>query len=144
MCTVEATVLVMLHGVWCSAQLELRILAHLSECESMLEAFRLGGDFHSRTAKNMYSHVRSAVEKGEVIVDKSDYDPAHWPPGAPMPPLIKDVFRAERQKAKMLNFSIAYGKTFMGLAKDWSVSALSLDLGFLQSLWEMVPPQEKR
>ncbi|KAK2450082.1 DNA polymerase I A, chloroplastic/mitochondrial [Trifolium repens] len=35
-------------------QLELRILAHLANCKSMLEAFEAGGDFHSRTAMNMY------------------------------------------------------------------------------------------
>lgn len=31
-------------------QLELRILANITDCKSMIEAFRLGGDFHSRTA----------------------------------------------------------------------------------------------
>ncbi len=31
-------------------QLELRILAHISNCRSMLSAFATGGDFHSRTA----------------------------------------------------------------------------------------------
>jgi DNA polymerase I len=31
-------------------QLELRILAHMTNCKSMIEAFKLGGDFHSRTA----------------------------------------------------------------------------------------------
>jgi DNA polymerase-1 len=35
---------------------------------------------------------------------------------------LQDVFGAERRKAKMLNFSIAYGKTAMGLSKDWKVS----------------------
>lgn len=34
---------------------------------------------------------------------------------------VQDVFGAERRKAKMLNFSIAYGKTAMGLSKDWKV-----------------------
>lgn len=29
-------------------QLELRLLAHMAECKSMLTAFELGGDFHSR------------------------------------------------------------------------------------------------
>ena len=35
-----------------------RLQAHMTQCESMLEAFRLGGDFHSRTALGMYPHVR--------------------------------------------------------------------------------------
>ncbi|CAL9169995.1 unnamed protein product [Musa hybrid cultivar] len=99
-------------------QLELRILAHLANCKSMLEAFRAGGDFHSRTAMNMYSHVREAVEKKRVLLEW------HRQPGEDKPPvpLLKDVFGSERRKAKMLNFSIAYGKTPVGLSHDWKVS----------------------
>ena len=37
-------------------------------------------------------------------------------------PLLKDRFGSERRKAKVLNFSIAYGKTAHGLGKDWGVS----------------------
>ncbi|RZS09483.1 hypothetical protein BHM03_00040595, partial [Ensete ventricosum] len=95
----------------------LRILAHLANCESMLEAFRAGGDFHSRTAMNMYSHVRKAVEKKRVLLEW------HPQPGEDKPPvpLLKDAFGSERRKAKMLNFSIAYGKTPVGLSRDWKV-----------------------
>ena len=32
------------------------------------------------------------------------------------------MFASERRKAKVLNFSIAYGKTAHGLSKDWRVS----------------------
>lgn len=35
---------------------------------------------------------------------------------------MKDVYGAERRKAKTLNFSIAYGKTAHGLSKDWGVT----------------------
>ena len=45
-------------------QLELRLLAHMAECQSMLEAFRLGGDFHSRTALGMYDHIKVAIDQG--------------------------------------------------------------------------------
>ena len=38
-------------------QLELRVLAHMTKCKSMIEAFRLGGDFHSRTALGMYPEI---------------------------------------------------------------------------------------
>ena len=37
-------------------------------------------------------------------------------------PLLKEKFASERRKAKVLNFSIAYGKTAYGLSKDWNVS----------------------
>lgn len=37
-------------------------------------------------------------------------------------PLLKEMFASERRKAKVLNFSIAYGKTAHGLSKDWKVS----------------------
>ncbi|KDD72549.1 family A DNA polymerase, partial [Helicosporidium sp. ATCC 50920] len=99
-------------------QLELRVLAHVADCSSMLRAFELGGDFHSRTALSMYGHVAAAVRSGECILEKGD-----WAGRAgPAPPLLKDVFGSERRKAKMLNFSIAYGKTQHGLSKDWGVS----------------------
>ncbi|KAF4377172.1 hypothetical protein G4B88_009164 [Cannabis sativa] len=99
-------------------QLELRILAHLANCESMLDAFKAGGDFHSRTALNMYPHIREAVENEQVLLE---WDPQ---PGEDKPPvpLLKDAFASERRKAKMLNFSIAYGKTPVGLSRDWKVS----------------------
>jgi hypothetical protein len=35
----------------------------------MKEAFIAGGDFHSRTAMNMYPHVRDAVEKEKVLLE---------------------------------------------------------------------------
>lgn len=46
-------------------QLELRILAHMAGCASMIRAFEAGGDFHSRTALGMYDHIKEAIEKGE-------------------------------------------------------------------------------
>ncbi|XP_042452283.1 DNA polymerase I A, chloroplastic-like isoform X2 [Zingiber officinale] len=99
-------------------QLELRILAHLADCKSMLEAFKAGGDFHSRTAMNMYAHVREAVKNKRVLLEW-DRQPGEDKPPVP---LLKDAFASERRKAKMLNFSIAYGKTPVGLSRDWKVS----------------------
>lgn len=48
-------------------QLELRILAHLADCKSMQVAFKLGGDFHSRTALGMYDHIKEAISKGSLL-----------------------------------------------------------------------------
>lgn len=42
-------------------QLELRLLAHMTKCKSMIEAFKAGGDFHSRTALGMYDYIREKV-----------------------------------------------------------------------------------
>jgi DNA polymerase I len=97
-------------------QLELRVLAHITKCESMIEAFARGGCFHSRTALGMYDYIRDAVESGRVMLEW-DYSK-----GQPTVPLVKDQFASERRKAKTLNFSIAYGKTVHGLAQDWGIT----------------------
>ncbi len=39
-------------------QLELRVLAHMTDCKGMIEAFKLGGDFHSRTALVSVHHFK--------------------------------------------------------------------------------------
>lgn len=35
----------------------------------MLDAFKAGGDFHSRTAMNMYEYIRSDIEEGKVLLE---------------------------------------------------------------------------
>lgn len=54
----------------------------------MLEAFKAGGDFHSRTAMNMYPHIREALNKKEVLLEW------HPQPGEDKPPvpLLKVAF----------------------------------------------------
>lgn len=100
-------------------QLELRILAHMANCQSMITAFKLGGDFHSRTALGMYDHIQRAVQAGDCLLE---WDGGHDGLQPPPVPLLKDMFASERRRAKILNFSIAYGKTAHGLSKDWGVS----------------------
>ena len=90
-------------------QLELRILAHMTQCKSMIEAFKLGGDFHSRTALGMYPEIQEALKKGEILLEW-DYSL-----GDPPKPLLKDKFADERKKAKVMNFSIS---TLNRLRKD--------------------------
>ena len=91
-------------------------MAHMTNCQTMIDALEAGGDFHSRTAIDMYDNVREACNRGEVLLewDKSK--------GEAPAPMLKDKFASERRKAKTLNFSIAYGKTKHGLAQDWGVS----------------------
>lgn len=64
-------------------QLELRLLAHMAKCESMIHAFKAGGDFHSRTAIGMYPHIAKAVEKKEVLLEWDSKD------GQAPAPLVK-------------------------------------------------------
>ena len=97
-------------------QLELRLLASMTNCKSMIEAFEAGGDFHSRTALGMFDYIQKKVEDGDCLLEW-DYSK-----GDPPKPMLKDEFASERRKAKTLNFSIAYGKTAHGLSNDWGVS----------------------
>lgn len=69
------------------SQIELRIMAHLSQDENLLEAFRSGHDIHAATAAKIF----------------------HKP--------IAEVSGDERRKAKTANFGIIYGISAFGLAE---------------------------
>jgi DNA polymerase I len=56
------------------------------------------------------------LKNGDVLLE---WDSSQ---GAPPKPLLKDKFANERKKAKVMNFSIAYGKTVHGFMKDWNCS----------------------
>ena len=80
---------------WFSAdysQIELRIMAHLSGDENMIEAFREGFDIHRATASKIWKES------------------------------IEDVSDAQRKKAKQANFGIIYGITAFGLAQRMDIS----------------------
>ncbi|KAK1741202.1 DNA polymerase nu [Skeletonema marinoi] len=117
-------------------QLELRLLASMTDCTSMIEAFEAGGDFHSRTALGMFKYIQDAVENGECLLEW-DYGE-----GEPPKPMLKDLYASERRKAKTLNFSIAYGKTSHGLSQDWGVSQQEADT-MLQAWYDSRPEVEK-
>lgn len=50
-------------------QVELRILAHMTNCKSMINAFKEGGDFHSRTAIGMYKEIQEDIKNGGVLLE---------------------------------------------------------------------------
>ncbi len=80
---------------WFSAdysQIELRIMAHLSGDENMIEAFREGFDIHRATASKIWKEP------------------------------IQDVSDSQRKKAKQANFGIIYGITAFGLAQRMDIS----------------------
>lgn len=68
------------------SQIELRVMAHLSQDENMLKAFREDYDIHAATAAQIYGKA------------------------------VEEVTRDERTKAKRANFGIIYGITAFGLA----------------------------
>lgn len=69
------------------SQIELRVMAHLSNDDNMIEVFREGKDLHAATAANIYKKP------------------------------IEEVTRDERTKSKRANFGIIYGITVFGLAE---------------------------
>eukprot|EP00736_Rhodelphis_marinus_P013924 Rmarinus@m.6031 len=97
-------------------QLELRVLAVLSNCTKMLTTFEAGGDFHARTAYDVFDHVRDDVDKGNTEIE-------HVKDGTPSnKPSIKEKFSAERTQSKAINFGVLYGMTSVGLAAQIDVS----------------------
>ena len=88
------------------SQIELRVMAHLSQDENMMNVFREGKDLHAATAATIY---------------KKD---------------INDVSRDERTKSKRANFGIIYGITVFGLAERLDIArdeAKQLIDGFFQT-----------
>ncbi|MGY8910721.1 MAG: DNA polymerase I [Flavobacteriales bacterium] len=74
------------------SQIELRIIAALSEEETMINAFKNGEDIHASTASKVFN------------VD------------------IKDVTREQRSNAKTVNFGIIYGVSAFGLSNQTDLS----------------------
>lgn len=75
------------------SQIELRLLAHVSGDEHLIEAFKSGVDVHTLTASKVF----------EVPVE--------------------DVTKDMRYKAKAVNFGIVYGQSKYGLAKALGIKA---------------------
>ena len=74
------------------SQIELRILAHMSDDDSLIEAYHEGEDIHRITASKVF----------------------HTP--------FEEVTPAQRSNAKAVNFGIVYGISAFGLGNDLSIS----------------------
>jgi DNA polymerase-1 len=74
------------------SQIELRVLAHLSKDEKLVETFRRGEDVHDRTSREVFG------------------------PFSTLPP------DEQRRRSKMINYALLYGKTAFTLAKDIGTS----------------------
>ncbi|MDR0842437.1 MAG: DNA polymerase I [Acidobacteriota bacterium] len=73
------------------SQVELRVLAHLSQDEVLIDAFRAGEDIHDRTAREVFS--------AEELGNRSEC----------------------RRRAKAINFGIVYGQSAFGLAQSLGI-----------------------
>ena len=74
------------------SQIEMRIMAHLSEDATLVEAFRSGADFHAVTAASVFK------------VDRSQVTPE------------------QRRKIKAMNFGLAYGLSAYGLSQQLQIT----------------------
>ncbi|MDQ0203654.1 DNA polymerase I [Pectinatus haikarae] len=74
------------------SQIELRILAHMSDDKNFIEAFKLEQDIHSRTASEVF--------------------------GVPLDEVTSEL----RRRAKAINFGLVYGKSDYGLAQELHIS----------------------
>jgi len=74
------------------SQIEMRIMAHLSKDEALLEAFRSGFDFHAATASSVF--------------------------GVP----ATEVNHEQRRRIKAMNYGLAYGLSDYGLASQLGIS----------------------
>lgn len=74
------------------SQIELRILSHMANIESLIDAFKNGIDIHSKTASDIYK------------VD------------------INDVTKDMRRVAKAVNFGIIYGISSFGLSENLNIN----------------------
>ena len=76
------------------SQIELRILAAMSNCKAMLTAFNEGVDLHASTAANVFNKE------------------------------IEQISKEERRLAKAINFGIVYGMSDWGLAEQLHISPI--------------------
>jgi DNA polymerase-1 len=74
------------------SQIEMRIMAHLSRDEALIEAFRSGFDFHAATASSVFS-----------------IEPT-------------DVSHEQRRRIKAMNYGLAYGLSAFGLAQQLGIT----------------------
>ncbi|HFU4012383.1 TPA: DNA polymerase I [Streptococcus suis] len=75
------------------SQIELRVLAHISQDEHLIEAFKRGDDIHTSTAMRVFG-----IEKAE------------------------DVTANDRRNAKAVNFGVVYGISDFGLSNNLGIT----------------------
>lgn len=80
------------------SQIELRVLAHMSDDQPMIDSFNSSEDFHTNTASWLY-----------------DVD-------------VKDVTKEMRRTAKAINFGIVYGMSAWGLSESINITPIEANM----------------
>ena len=95
------------------SQIELRVIAAISQDENMIAAFKSGHDIHAATAAKVF-HVDA----------------------------IESVTREQRSSAKAVNFGIIYGQSAFGLSQNLGISRTEAK-EIIDSYWEQYPKIKK-
>jgi len=96
------------------SQIELRILAHITDDAPLVDAFKNGEDVHARTASALFGVA------------------------------IEEVDREQRRLAKMTNYAIAYGVSGFGLAKQLGGGRNAGEAAeFIKTYFETLPGVKK-
>ncbi|WP_297487578.1 DNA polymerase I [uncultured Cetobacterium sp.] len=91
------------------SQIELRVLAEISQDDNLIEAYAKNIDLHTLTAKRIFQ------------LDSID-----------------EVTRAQRDAAKTVNFSVIYGKTAFGLSQELKITPKEAS-EYIQKYFEQYP-----
>lgn len=91
------------------SQIELRVLAHISGDEHLIQAFNEGADIHTSTAMRVFG------------IDKAE-----------------DVTANDRRNAKAVNFGIVYGISDFGLANNLGIPR-KVAKGYIETYFERYP-----
>jgi DNA polymerase-1 len=95
------------------SQIELRVLAHMSEDANLIDAFHQGIDIHTKTARDVFS----------------------------VPPML-EVTSEQRRVGKTLNFGIIYGMGAFRLSKELGVSMREAEM-YIQNYFNQYPGVKK-
>lgn len=86
---------------------ELRVLTEITQEPKLIDTFNKGKDLHLATANDFFS---LGIEEEALVEGHVDHE------------MYKDKCSSERNKAKTINFGMAYGKGSYGFSKDLNIS----------------------
>lgn len=102
---------------------ELRVLSEITQEPVLIDTFNKGKDMHLSTANDFFD---LDIPEEALYESNPDFD------------IYKKRFKSERDKAKVINFGMAYGKGAYGFSKDFNISEEEAE-GLLQKYFAALP-----